>query len=111
MDDKLEELLRSLRNVLVDRAILNTQRLLILVALYLSGKLVFIDLVRITGIDKGKLEYHLSVLEEEGLIRRRRHLTLIGPRLYIEITCKGERILEQVIEALTNIIKDRRNDK
>jgi len=92
----------------MDKAILNTQRLLILVALYLSGRLVFTDLVRITGIDKGKLGYHLSILEEKDLIRRRRHLTLLGPRLYIEITSKGERVLEQIIEALAKVTKNRK---
>ena len=103
--DELEKLLNEVKGVLRSKAVLNTQRLMILIALYLSGRLLFTDLARVTGIGKGRLEYHLDVLEKEGLIRRRRYLTLLGPRVYIEITKEGEGLLKEVINALSKVVK------
>lgn len=80
-----------------DKSILNTQRILILTALYLSDRLMFIELSRITGIDKGSLEYHLKILEENGLVDRKTYITLTGPRIYLEITGKGRELMKKII--------------
>ncbi len=101
--NKIDDIVRELRGILLDKTIVNVQRLLILIALYLSKRLSFKELVKITGIDKGRLEYHLKILIDEGLLRRKNYITLTGPRVYLEITSKGEEYLEKVIAYLKKI--------
>ncbi len=101
--NELDNILEKARELFTDKALQNTQRILILVALYLTKRLGFIDLVRATGIDKGRLAYHLEVLEKHGLVSRRRYITLLGPRIYIEITSKGEEKIIRILEILGRV--------
>jgi len=98
-----EEVARGLREVAGLRAIANIQRLAVLVALHLAGRLTFTELSRVTGIGKGSLEHHLKVLEEEGLVKRNRHLTLLGPRVFIGITSKGSEVVRKSLKLFKGI--------
>ncbi|RLG82195.1 MAG: ArsR family transcriptional regulator [Thermoprotei archaeon] len=95
--------MEKIASVLREREVLNSQRLLILLALYLSGRLCFADLCRVTGLPKGRVWHHVQVLEEEGLVRRRCRPTLMGPRLYIEITNSGEELVKELLDALAGL--------
>ncbi len=103
LENEVNNIVRELRDILLDKTIVNIQRLLILIALYLSKRLSFKELVKITGIDKGRLEYHLNILIKEGLLQRKNYITLTGPRVYLEITSKGEEYLEKIIVYLKKI--------
>ncbi len=71
MENKqLMKIMEEARSLLADEPLQNTQRILILVALYLSKRLTFTELSRITGIDKGRLEYHLEVPEKTWISRK-----------------------------------------
>ncbi len=96
----LESALKGLRDMLSSKALMNAQRVLILASLYLAGRLGFTELSRLTGVGKDKLEYHIRVLEQEGLVKRRWRFTVFGPRLYIEITQEGEKAFEEVARAI-----------
>ena len=106
-EETMAKYLNIPKSVLIDKTISNTQRILILITLYLSTRLMFIELSRITGIDKGRLEYHLEILEREGLVKRRNHITLLGPRVYVEITERGEEIVEKIIDLLNRVKKNK----
>jgi len=98
------ELLERVRDIFTGKPLQNTQRILILVALYLSKRLGFTDLVKVTGIDKGRMACHLEVLEKHGLVKKKKYIMLLGPRTYIEITKEGEETLENILKALDRII-------
>ncbi len=100
------DLLAELREVLASRAFLNAQRILILIALYLAGRLMFTELSKVTGIGKGALEHHLGVLIGEGLVVRRYYLTLRGPRLFLKLTEKGKVEVEKMLEAMSGLGRD-----
>ncbi len=100
----LDRILSEARDVLKDKALQNTQRILILTTLYLTERLGFTELARVTGIDKGKLEYHINVLEKEGYVERRMYITILGPRLFIKITSKGKERILHTIKVLAEII-------
>ncbi len=93
-----------MKSLLRDRALANTQRILVLAALYLADRLCLSDLARVTGIDKGSLEYHLRVLEEKGFVVRKRILTPLGPRLFVEITDRGKNAVRELAKALSSVI-------
>ncbi len=99
----LEELLEKARDLFSDKALQNSQRILLLITLYMADRLIFTDLARVTGIDKGRLEYHLRVLEERGYIVRKRFITIAGPRLYIAITREGREKVREVLRVLSSI--------
>ncbi len=105
--DRGEDLLTSIKETLLDKAIANTQRILILVTLYLTKKLTFTELSRITSIEKGKLAYHVKVLEKKGYVTNRKHITIMGPRTFIEITAKGEDKIREIIDKLTRLVSRR----
>ncbi len=105
--DRGEDLLTSIKETLLDKAIANTQRILILVTLYLAKKLTLTELSRITGIEKGKLVYHIRVLEEKGYVVNKKHITVMGPRTFIEITARGEGKVREIIDKLTKLVSRR----
>jgi len=106
----LERLMEELRRALGSGPAMSAPRILVLTALYLSQRLTFSELVRVTGLSKGSLEHHVAVLEREGLVKRVRRPTLAGPRLFIEITAEGRRVLERVIEVLSRVLRERETD-
>ncbi|MEM1638155.1 MAG: transcriptional regulator [Pyrobaculum sp.] len=80
----------------------NTTRMLILIALYVHGRLEFVELLYLTGAPKSSLHYHLSELEKHGLIAlrkavRSRQVTVA------ELTDKGRQVVEQVLKALSGL--------
>jgi DNA-binding MarR family transcriptional regulator len=81
--------LNALRGQLTDPSLKSSTRGLILVSLALNRKMIFIDLLTLTGIGKGSLSHHLERLESSGYITVRTKATFSGDRSIIEITEKG----------------------
>jgi DNA-binding transcriptional ArsR family regulator len=85
----MSEDLLELMEILGTRALQNSSRLSILIALYVLKKAIFSDIVRYTGQPKSSVYQSLQILEDEGLVMVRYAITFKGPRKVIEITSKG----------------------
>jgi len=81
--------IRELAELFDDSIMKSSTRLLIVVSLSVNKRMVFTDLLKLTGVGKGSLSNHLERLSAGGYIRLRVTPTLRGPRTVAEITQKG----------------------
>ncbi|ARM75363.1 transcriptional regulator [Acidianus manzaensis] len=98
--DNVKELLEFLSN---NKALNNSVRLGILIALSNFEKLSFSELLEYTKIQKSSLLMHLQVLEEEGLIIIKKQFTLSGPRTFANITTKGKDTVKKYFELINKL--------
>jgi len=95
MDKELGELVRILKS----KAIADSTRLGILIALYyLNDEITFSNLRRDLEIPKSSLHFHLSILKDEGLISVKTRLTSYGPRTLIRITDAGRELIKKYLD-------------
>ena len=104
VEDVVKKLLRGALSVIYITVVF------FLVLTWLWGNYVGVTALVIAYLVRASILYPhvfrpLIRLGKEGLIRRRRRLTLSGPRVYIEITKEGEGLLKEVINALSKVIK------
>ena len=104
MSDELKKLIE----ILNDPALNNSVRLGILLALYGLKSINFSQLLKILDIPKSSLYTHLQVLEEGGYIRMVKKITPLGPRTFVELTDKGEEVMEQYSTLIGKILDKRR---
>ncbi|BCS92223.1 transcriptional regulator [Metallosphaera javensis (ex Sakai et al. 2022)] len=97
--DSIKDLLQFLNN----RALNNSVRLGILIALSNFERLSFSELLEYTKIQKSSLYMHLQVLEEEGLITIKKQFTLSGPRTYASITDKGKDTIKKYFDLVNKL--------
>ena len=87
----------------LDQTLINTPKLLIMVALYLFGPLYESSLAKMLGLTWGRLSTHLAGLEKAGYIERRRTLAPDRPRVVVSITKKGSAALIETLDALIKL--------
>lgn len=100
MGEEVKELMRLLR----DRALNNSIRLGILLALYYVGDYIaFNDLQRFLGIPKSSLHKHLMILKDQGLIEYKRGITIFGVRTIIKLTNEGKAVIKKYLELINRL--------
>ncbi|BFH74210.1 transcriptional regulator [Sulfurisphaera javensis] len=97
--NNIKDLLQFLNN----RALNNSVRLGILIALSNFERLSFSELLEYTKIRKSSLLMYLKVLEEEGLITVKKQFTLYRPRTYASITDKGKDTIKKYFDLVNKI--------
>ena len=96
---ELAELLRRL-----DPVLMNPTRLLIVALLYLFGPRKESEIVRALGISWGRLSTHISTLEREGYVARKRVFTRKGYRTFVKLTPKGREGYLRLVRALRDFL-------
>ena len=98
--NEIEELMKLLR----DKALNNSVRLGILLALYYVGDyMTFNDLWRFLGIPKSTLHKHLTILKDSGLIEYKRGITIIGVRTIVRLTDEGKAVVKKYLELVSRL--------
>jgi DNA-binding MarR family transcriptional regulator len=95
--------IRELAELFDDVTMKSSVRLLIVISLSINRRMVFTDLLKLTGAGKGSLSNHLERLSIGGYIRLRVIPTLGGPRTIAEITQKGLDLYRKYLEIMEKI--------
>lgn len=98
--------LNSLSSGLGMPALRSSTRQAILMCLALNKKMRFTDLISLTGTGKGSLWNHIDHLERAGLVIRSKVSFFTSPRMYVEITPKGERVYEKLLDVIGRIVHE-----
>ncbi|RLI39089.1 hypothetical protein DRO60_02195 [Candidatus Bathyarchaeota archaeon] len=96
---ELAELLRRL-----DPVLMNPNRLLIVALLYLFGPRKESEIVRALGVSWGKFSTHITTLEREGLVARKRVFTRRGYRTFVRLTREGKERYRALLRALRELL-------
>ncbi len=99
--------LGSLRDQFSDPSLRSSTRILILISLALNQKMSFVDLHNSIGIGKGSLSHHLEKMESAGYVVTRTKATFNGDRTVVEITDKGMKAYDSMLEALSSLKRTR----
>lgn len=91
------------KELLQNRALKSTIRLIILLIIALNTRITFSQLHKYIGGSKGSLKNNLDILEEEELIKSHYVFSLKGPRIVYELTEKGSKTYKEYLEMLNNI--------
>ena len=89
--------LRKLMDLLSSRVLSNSARLGILIALYYEKRMKFSELLDFSSLPKSSLSFHLGVLEEEGLVKVQKVVTINGVRTEVTITDKGREVVRKFL--------------
>ena len=95
--------LRKLMDLLSSRVLSNSARLGILIALYYEKRMNFSELLDFSSLPKSSLSYHLQVLQEEGLVRVQKVITINGVRTEVAITDKGREVVRGVLRHMRGL--------
>ncbi|QGA53696.1 ArsR family transcriptional regulator [Sulfolobus sp. E5-1-F] len=98
-EERIKELIQFLNN----RALNNSVRLAILIALHTFGQMTFSELLEYSQIPKSSLLMHLQILEEEGLAIIKKGFTVNGVRTFVKITDKGRETVKEYLRLIGNI--------
>jgi|Deesub1362A_J573_1020465.scaffolds.fasta_scaffold01596_13 DNA-binding MarR family transcriptional regulator len=90
---------------MLDDNIVHPKRIVIMTVLFIFREMTEGDLSKATGIDWGSLTTHLTRLERNGYIERKKVITNKGLRTIVRITDTGYRTYKEEIEKLKNLIK------
>lgn len=90
----------------LDKLIHEPARLAIMTILSASQSADFLALQRLTGLTSGNLSVHLSKLEEGKLITLDKQFVDKRPKTQIQITKKGQQVLEKHWQQLENFRAD-----
>ncbi len=96
----------TFKEILNNKALKSTSRLIIILIIALNGKITFSNLHKYLGGSKGSLKNNLNIIEENKLIRSYNVFSLSGPRLVYEITPKGLEFYQKYFEILNQLNKD-----
>ncbi len=91
----------SLRDQFSDPSLRSSTRILILMSLALNQSMSFVNLQNLIGIGKGSLSNHLDKMGSDGYIVTRTKATFSGDRTVVEITDKGMKAYNSMLEALS----------
>lgn len=81
----------------------SSARVLILLALGVNRHLTFTDLLDLTHVAKGSLNYHLRQLETAGLVHMATVFTIRGQRQLVSITENGGELYRRLVEELRSL--------
>ena len=95
--------LRKLMDLLSSRVLSNSARLGILIALYYEKRMNFSELLDFSSLPKSSLSYHLQVLQEEGLVRVQKVITINGVRTEVSITDKGREVVRMILSHMRGL--------
>ncbi|AAK42293.1 ArsR family transcriptional regulator [Saccharolobus solfataricus] len=98
-EERIKELIQFLNN----RALNNSVRLAILIALYTFGQMTFSELLEYSRIPKSSLTMHLQILEEEGLAVSKKGFTVNGVRTFVRITDKGKETVKEYFKIIGDV--------
>jgi len=98
-EDRIKELIQFLNN----RALNNSVRLAILLALYTFTEMSFSELLEYSRLQKSSLAMHIQVLEEEGFVVSQKKFTINGVRTFIKITDKGKEVVKEYLKLLEGL--------
>jgi len=98
-EDRIKELIQFLNN----RALNNSVRLAILLALYTFTEMSFSELLEYSKLQKSSLAMHIQVLEEEGFVVSQKKFTINGVRTFIKITDKGKEVVKEYLKLLEGL--------
>ena len=98
-EDRIKELIQFLNN----RALNNSVRLAILLALYTFTEMTFSELLEYSKLQKSSLAMHIQVLEEEGFVVSQKKFTINGVRTFIKITDKGKEVIKEYLKLLEGL--------
>ena len=93
----------NFKDILNNKALKSTSRLIILLIIALNEKITFSNLHKYLGGSKGSLKNNLDILEEDELIKSYNVFSLSGPRLVYEITPKGLKFYQKYLEILNKL--------
>jgi len=97
---KLNEYLKAL-----DKVLMNPNRLLIVSILYLFGPKKESEIVKALNMPWGTFSSHITILEREGYIKRKRIFTRKGYRTFIKLTEEGEENYKKLVKLLREFLK------
>jgi DNA-binding MarR family transcriptional regulator len=103
IDNDSRKLIDDLGLIANDPALKSSSRLLLLIILYINGKMTFSELLHATSMSKGSLSNHIEKLEEMDLIKTRSVFKLSGPRVIVEITNRGMDKYKKYIELINRL--------
>ena len=92
----------------VQRSFLRSSTRVLILILALNQRMSFVDLQNSIGIGKGSLSHHLEKMESTGYVVSRTKATFRGDRTVVEITDKGMKAYDSMLEALSTF--KRRNE-
>jgi len=92
----------------LDPVLVNPKRLLIASILYMLGPRTMSFIQKALHIPWGPLYTHIKRMEKEGYIRVKKTITLLGPRTVIELTDKGLKAYEELLEKLNTLLEKAR---
>ena len=98
-EDRIKDLIQFLNN----RALNNSVRLAILLALYTFTEMTFSELLEYSRLQKSSLSMHIQVLEEEGFVVSQKKFTINGVRTFIKITDKGKEVVKEYLKLLEGL--------
>ena len=98
-EDRIKDLIQFLNN----RALNNSVRLAILLALYTFTEMTFSELLEYSRLQKSSLAMHIQVLEEEGFVVSQKKFTINGVRTFIKITDKGKEVIKEYLRLLEEL--------
>ena len=98
-EDRIKDLIQFLNN----RALNNSVRLAILLALYTFTEMTFSELLEYSRLQKSSLAMHIQVLEEEGFVVSQKKFTINGVRTFIKITDKGKEVIKEYLRLLEGL--------
>ncbi len=105
MNDKghersLDDIIKMLSQKLGEPVMKSSQRLLIIITIWYSGRMRFHELQRTLNMGKGSLSNHLETLSRNGLIKTRDIITLSGPGKMVELTDAGKDAVKEYIDLM-----------
>lgn len=84
----------------------HTSRVVILLSLGTNKRLIFSQLLRLTGLSKGSLGHHLRQLESAGFVSLREVFTVSGPRVVVSITPAGQEACDLLRRELVRLVRE-----
>jgi len=97
---RFDELLKRL-----DPVLMNPSRLLIMSVLYIFGPKKESDIVRALDMPWGRFSTHITALEREGYVSRRRVFTRKGYRTFVKLTPKGRETYKRLVDVLREFLR------
>lgn len=106
VQSELKNLLRQISVELSNTPLTSSSRLIIIMSLAIDKRIKLSDLMKVTGCGKGSIENHVSKLEEGGFVRTEKISFFKSPRVYAQLTDKGQNFYENYLRLIGKFLKD-----
>ncbi len=96
---------------MLDENVVHPKRIVIMTLLFIFREMTEGDLSKATGIGWGSLSTHISRLERNGYVERKKVITRKGVRTVVRITEKGYKAYKEEIEKLRRLIETAKKNR